>query len=121
MPRYTVHAENGIVDPLSEIRDPRNPRYVDSSAAPIAHFRAKGSKTRTIVIPKSTKLVRVYLACTPSTTFDIRVQKEFKGGCSRQFQNWADIPTEPGATKLEVTVPSKTEYIALVIPDPKEN
>jgi hypothetical protein len=111
----------GIVDPIAEITDNKDARYIASDISPILDKRSRGPKTFSIDITAGTKSVRVYIACAPTSHFKVTIGKWFSGGCASTFQNWADIPlsgAESVTVDVDVDVPAKTRYSVLVIPTP---
>jgi hypothetical protein len=113
-------AIGGIVDPIAEITDKSDARYIASDISPILNKRSQGPKTFSVDITGGTKSVRVYIACVPTSHFKVTIGKWFSGGCASTFQNWADIP-QSGAegVTVNVDVPAKTRYSVLVIPTPE--
>jgi hypothetical protein len=112
-------AIGGIVDPIAEITDKSDARYIASDISPILNKRSQGPKKFSVDITAGTKSVRVYIACVPTSHFKITIGKWFSGGCASTFQNWADIPQNGAESVIvNVDVPAKTRYSVLVIPTP---
>jgi hypothetical protein len=110
----------GIVDPIAEITDESDARYVASDVSPILDKRSRGPKTFSVDITAGTNSVRVYMACVPTSHFKVTIGKWFSGGCASTFQNWADIPLSGAeSVTVDVDVPAKTRYSVLVIPTPE--
>jgi hypothetical protein len=110
----------GIVDPIAEITDRSDARYVASDVSPILDKRSQGPKTFSIDITAGTKSVRVYIACVPTSHFKVTIGKWFSGGCASTFQNWADLPQSgTESVNVDVSVPTRTRYSVLVIPTPE--
>jgi hypothetical protein len=114
----TAGRASEITDPLSEITDKGNPRYVDSAVKPLLHTRGIGASQFPLKADAGTRSVRVYVACAPTSSFKADVGKSFTGECSNKFQNFADIPVSPGELNLRMTIPGTTQFVVLVIPTP---
>ncbi len=114
----TIQTVGGIVDPLGEITNENDERFVAPRVNTLVHVRARGPRSFPIDITSGTKSVRAYLACKPDATFRVKVGKAFNGPCSSSFQNFADIPPA-GAKSVSVRVPSNTEYVLLIISTPE--
>lgn len=111
----------GITDPLSEITDKNDPRYIRQPVKPLLHARGTGPSQFQLRAGARTRSVRVYIACAPASSFNATVGKGFSGNCARRFQNFADIPVRPGELGLEVRIPEATHFVVVVIPTPKDN
>jgi hypothetical protein len=108
----------GIVDPLSEITDKNNSRYVDSAVKPLLHSHGVGPSRFQLKPDAGTSSLRVYVACTPTSQFKAAVGKGFSGECASRFENFADIPVPSGDLNLNLTVPGTTQFVVVVIPTP---
>lgn len=118
LPTHTVTSRpNELVDPLAEITDPTDGRFVAAKITPLLHKGAEGPGTFTISGLADVQSVRIYIACAPDSHFRVTVGKWFSGGCSSRFQNWADIPVE-NVRAVNVAVPAGTRYALLVIRTP---
>lgn len=107
-----------ITDPLSEITDKDNPRYVESTLQPLLHRQGVGPSEFQLKAEVGIRSVRIYLACTPASSFNAGVGKSFSGECSSSFENFADIPVSPGELTLKITIPKTTRFAVVVIPTP---
>lgn len=107
-----------IEDPLSAITSKDDEAYVADSVQPLLHTNGAGPSRFEISASAETKGVRVYLACAPDSEFSVQIGKGFSGSCSKKFENWADIPVEPGSREVNVKIPDSTKFIILVIPTP---
>lgn len=110
---------SGITDPLSEITDKNDPRYLRQPVKPLLHTRGTGPSQFKLRADTRTQSVRVYIACAPASFFRATVGKGFWGECARRFLNFADIPVRPGELGLEVKIPEATHFVVVVIPTPK--
>jgi hypothetical protein len=108
-----------IVDPLSEITDKNNERYVADSVRPILHANGSGPFRYKLSIDNGTHSVRAYIACTPESPYTVIINKSFSGECAKTFQAYADIPVQSGNVNAIVTVPNGTQFILVVIPTPR--
>lgn len=107
------------VDPLAEVTDPADPRFVARRVVALLHRRGSGPTSIPISVPKHAKAVRVYVSCYPASDFQVSIGKGFKGACASRFQNFADIPLG-AARRVNLVVPRSTTYWLLVIPTPPE-
>jgi hypothetical protein len=108
----------GIVDPLSEITDKNDRRYLSQAVNPLLHARGAGPSRFRLRADAGMRSVRVYIACAPVSSFRATVGEGFSAWCASRFQNFADIPVRPGKIDLEVKIPEATRFVVLVIPTP---
>jgi hypothetical protein len=108
-----------IVDPLSEITDKNNKRYVADSVGTILHVNGSGPSRYKVSIDKGTRSVRAYIACIPESHYTVTINKSFSGECAETFQAYADIPVQSGNVDAVVNVPNGTQFILAVIPTPR--
>lgn len=110
-------AADDLVNPLEEITDPSDQRFVAEKVDPILDKEGVGAETFRVDLTRGTKSVRAYVACAPASRFRVTIGKSFSGACAPRFQNYADIP--PGsASKVKLDLPASTKFSILVIPSP---
>ncbi|SDZ54334.1 hypothetical protein SAMN05421684_6477 [Asanoa ishikariensis] len=108
------------MDPLSEITDSKNDRFVAESIGPILHVDGLGPSRYDVRLDAGTRSVRAYIVCAPDSPFTVAIGKRFWADCTTRFQAFADIPVEAGRREVAVTVPDATRFILLVIPTPTQ-
>jgi len=108
-----------LVDPLSEVTDPHNSRYIADEVATLLHERGKGPTTAAIDdLGSGTKSVRFFVACSPDSHFTLSMVGYYSGPCGRTFENTGEIPIIAGQSKATVTLdlPGGVSYWLLAIP-----
>jgi len=107
------------VNPLAEITDPSDPRFVATRVTALVNRQGTGPATLPLSTRKNMDSVRIYVACSPASHFSASVGKGFDGRCASRFQNFADIPL--GSTRdVKLVIPKSTSYSILVIPSPSQ-
>ncbi|MCU1422355.1 MAG: putative rane protein [Microbacteriaceae bacterium] len=107
------------VDPLSEVIDPHNSRYIAQSVPTLLHQQGKGSVTATIdELGSTTKSVRFFVSCSPSSRFTLTMSGSYSGPCGTTFENTGEISISPGQTSSTVilTLPRGVRFWLLAIP-----
>jgi hypothetical protein len=107
-----------LVDPLSEIRDPKNDNFVATNVNVVLDKHGVGPHTYAINVTSGTPSLRAYLSCTPGANFTVSIGKSYWSGCSKTFSWFADIPVTGTSNKVVVSVPAKTRFDLVVIPTP---
>jgi hypothetical protein len=118
-PTATSPHRSALVDPLSEVTDPRSPRYIDEQVSTLLHRRGTGPMTATIDdLGEGTRSVRFFVACSPDSHFTLTMTGYYSGPCGRTFENTGEIPLAPGVSKATVTLdlPRGVSYWLLAIP-----
>ena len=94
-----------VVDPLAELTDKKNPRYVADQVTTVLHEQGTGPKTFQIAITPGTQRLEFYVACSPDSSFTVTTSTFFSGSCSTTFQNSGAIPVSPpSATSVSASL-----------------
>jgi hypothetical protein len=116
----TMPASAGpLIDPLSELTDPKDERFESSTLIPVVHEHGTGPGHYSIARPaEPTAQVRFYISCTPDSMFTLTMTKSFSGPCSTTFQNTGMIPLPPDIQTLgiDLDIPNGVQYWLVGIP-----
>jgi hypothetical protein len=118
-PAPTVSA-GGLIDPLTAIRDRRNPDALVGDTTPVLEVTtAAGGGSGTSSTPlRSSKRLRAYFVCrTSSSTAEAVVDGRAISGCMNSVAHWFDFTPRSSTMTARITSPGETAL--LVVPAPK--
>lgn len=116
-------AATKLVDPLSEITDPKSPEFIQEGINPVIHTEGTGPSSHTIApLDVSVEQVRFFVSCDPKATFTVAVTTDrprmYSGECADRFQNSGSFPIPAGKTTftVEIDVLQDVQYWLVGIP-----
>lgn len=113
-------ATGALLDPLSAVRDLRNPDALTSDTTPLvqAGGAAGGVTSTRFPVPTGVTRMRAYLVCArTSATTEMRIGTQVVTGCMNSIAHWFDFRTPNPSVPVSVT--SSVAWSLLVVRAPK--
>ena len=109
-----------LQDPLEALEDPASPDFVDATLTPLVARHDSGPSVYRLDDLKKAKEIVVYVSCSPSRAFTVRLLDNFTSGeCTPRFQSYASFPVPPGtgSTTLRLEIPRGVDHYVVAIPE----
>lgn len=118
-PPPTVSA-GALVDPLTQVRDRRNPDALVGDPRPLLRLQGSGdSRPLRFTVPPGVGRVRVYLPCRPTSAATAAVVDGRRiSGCQNAIAHWFDLTPSASTVTASVTAPAGVAWSLLVVPAP---
>lgn len=118
-PGPTIAAGDPI-DPLTAVRDLRNPDAIPGAASPLLQDRGdRTGEVRTVAVPEGVRRLRVLLVCSPSApAVRVRIDGHQVLGCMNAIAHWYDFTPSSRSITAQVVSVSRVPWRLLVLPAP---
>ena len=111
----TPASTSQLVDPLTEITNPKSSVFIAKGITPLIHVSGQGSHVYQITRPTDSSVgIRFFVACTPLGKFVVSMAGPYSGDCTNRFLSSGTFPSSDWGSssplRISLQVPSKAHF-----------